>query len=136
VEEETNNQEEKDTIASVYLNRVRTGMPLQADPTVKFALKDFALTRIYGEHLNVASPYNTYRNRGLPPGPICTPSKKTINAVLAAPQTAYIYFVANKKLNGTHVFSNTYAEHMLKAKEYQEAYKVWDAERKEKAATK
>lgn len=136
VEEETNNQEEKDTIASVYLNRVRTGMPLQADPTVKFALKDFALTRIYGDHLNVQSPYNTYRNRGLPPGPICTPSKKTIDAVLSAPQTSYIYFVANKQLNGTHVFSNTYNEHMVKAREYQDAYKVWDAERKTKAATK
>lgn len=132
VEEESNKLEEKDTIASVYINRIRVGMPLQADPTVKFALKDFALTRIYGDHLDVASPYNTYRNRGLPPGPICTPSKKTIDAVLAAPPTDYIYFVANPALNGTHVFSNSYAEHMLKARAYQQAYKVWLAARNEK----
>lgn len=129
VEEESNKLEEKDTIASVYLNRVKIGMPLQADPTVKFALKDFALTRIYGEHLNVASPYNTYRNRGLPPGPICTPSRKTIDEVLAAPQTNYLYFVANPALNGTHVFSSSYAEHMTKAKQYQQAYKEWAAAR-------
>jgi UPF0755 protein len=134
VEEETNNSEEKDTIASVYLNRVAKGMPLQADPTVKFALKNFTLTRIYGEHLNTVSPYNTYRNRGLPPGPICTPSKKTIDAVLAAPQTSYIYFVANKQLNGTHSFSTTYAEHMVKAREYQAAYRQWAAARQQKQA--
>jgi UPF0755 protein len=134
VEEETNNNEEKDTIASVYLNRVAKGMPLQADPTVKFALKNFSLTRIYGEHLNTVSPYNTYRNRGLPPGPICTPSKKTIDAVLAAPQTGFVYFVANKQLNGTHSFSTTYAEHMVKAREYQEAYRQWAAARQQKRA--
>jgi UPF0755 protein len=134
VEEETNNNEEKDTIASVYLNRIAQGMPLQADPTVKFALKDFSLTRIYGEHLNTVSPYNTYRNRGLPPGPICTPSKKTIDAVLDAPQTTYIYFVANKQLNGTHSFSTTYAEHRVKAREYQEAYRQWAAARQQKQA--
>ena len=129
VEEESNKLEEKDTIASVYLNRIRIGMPLQADPTVKFALKDFALTRIYGEHLNVVSPYNTYRNRGLPPGPICTPSRKTIDEVLSAPQTSYLYFVANPALNGTHVFSSNYAEHMTKARQYQQAYKEWAAAR-------
>lgn len=135
VEEESNKLEEKDTIASVYLNRVRIGMPLQADPTVKFALKDFALTRIYGEHLNVASPYNTYRNPGLPPGPICTPSRKTIDEVLAAPKTDYIYFVANPALNGTHVFSSSYAEHQRKARAYQQAYKEWAAARQSKAST-
>lgn len=133
VEEESNKLEEKDTIASVYLNRLRIGMPLQADPTVKFALKDFGLTRIYGEHLNAASPYNTYRNRGLPPGPICTPSRKTIDEVLNAPKTDYLYFVANPALNGTHVFSSTYAEHQQKARIYQQAYKQWAAERAAKA---
>lgn len=129
VEEESNKLEEKDTIASVYLNRLRIGMPLQADPTVKFALKDFALTRIYGEHLNAASPYNTYRNRGLPPGPICTPSRKTLDEVLAAPKTDYIYFVAHPDLNGTHSFSSSYAEHQQKARAYQQAYKEWAAKR-------
>ena len=120
VEEETNNNEEKDTIASVYLNRLKKGMPLGADPTIKFSLKDFSIKWIRGEMLQVQSPYNTYRNKGLPPGPICTPSKKTIDAVLAAPKTDYLYFVANSNFNGTHLFSATYAEHLLKAKAYQQ----------------
>ncbi|ANE49380.1 endolytic transglycosylase MltG [Flavisolibacter tropicus] len=121
VEEETNAQAEKGNIASVYLNRIKIGMPLQADPTVKFALKDFSLRRIYEKHTQAESPFNTYRNRGLPPGPICTPSKKTIDAVLNAPTTNYIYFVASPQFNGTHEFSTTYAEHMQKAKAYQQA---------------
>jgi UPF0755 protein len=70
--------------------------------------------------LNVSSPYNTYRNRGLPPGPICTPSVKTIDAVLAAPPTNYLYFVANSNFSGTHLFSATFNEHLAKAKAYQE----------------
>ena len=123
VDEETNAVSEKDTIASVYLNRIKKNMPLQADPTIRFALNDFTIKRIYGEHLNVASPYNTYRNTGLPPGPICTPSKKTIEEVLAAPSTNYLYFVADSSFNGTHQFSNTYAEHMTKARAYQQAFK-------------
>lgn len=121
VEEETNAHAEKGNIASVYLNRIKIGMPLQADPTVKFALKDFGLRRIYQKHLQTESPFNTYRNRGLPPGPICTPSKKTIDAVLNAPETNYIYFVASPQFNGTHEFSASYSEHLKKAKAYQEA---------------
>ncbi|RYY66777.1 MAG: endolytic transglycosylase MltG [Chitinophagaceae bacterium] len=121
VEEETNAQAEKGNVASVYLNRVAKGMPLQADPTIKFALNDFTLKRIYEKHLFVESPYNTYRNRGLPPGPICTPSRKTLDAVLDAPQTTYLYFVASPAFDGTHVFSTTYEEHLQKAKAYQEA---------------
>jgi len=120
VEEETNKNEEKDTIASVYLNRMSKGMPLGADPTIKYALKDFSIKWIHGEMLNVSSPYNTYRNRGLPPGPICTPSVKTIDAVLAAPPTNYLYFVANSNFSGTHLFSATFNEHLAKAKAYQE----------------
>ena len=119
IEEETTNNKEKDTIASVYLNRLRRGMPLQADPTLKFAVRDFSLKRIAGEILNVASPYNTYRNKGLPPGPICTPSKVTIDAVLNAAQTNYLYFVANSRLNG-HLFSTTFEEHLKKARGYWE----------------
>ena len=121
IEEETRNNEEKDTIASVYLNRVKTGMPLQADPTVKFALKDFSLKRIYEKYTQVESPYNTYRNKGLPPGPICTPTRSTIDAVLAAPATNYLYFVASSDFRQAHRFSTTYAEHLVKAREYQEA---------------
>lgn len=119
VEEETNNQKEKDTIASVYLNRIRKGMPLQADPTVKYALRDFSIKWIRGAMLDVQSPYNTYRNRGLPPGPICTPSKNTIDEVLNAASTDYLYFVANSAFDGSHVFSKTYDEHLIKAKAYQ-----------------
>jgi UPF0755 protein len=96
-------------------------LPLQADPTVKFALKDFSLTRIYQKHTQVQSPYNTYVVKGLPPGPICTPSRKTIDAVLDAPQTKYEYFVASPKFDGTHEFSETYEEHLVKAKLYQQA---------------
>jgi UPF0755 protein len=121
VEEETNYDPEKGNISSVYLNRVRKGMPLQADPTVKFALKDFSLKRIYQKHTQVQSPYNTYVVKGFPPGPICTPSRKTIDAVLDAPQTEYYYFVASPEFNGTHDFSVNYDEHLKKAKLYQEA---------------
>jgi UPF0755 protein len=132
VEEETNASAEKGNIASVYINRINKGMPLQADPTVKFALRDFGLKRIYEKHLAVESPYNTYRNLGLPPGPICTPTKATIDAVLNAPKTNYLYFVASSNFNGTHVFSATYEEHLKKAKEYQEALNQLELERKSK----
>lgn len=121
VEEETNHGPEKGNIASVYLNRIKKGMPLQADPTVKFALKDFSLKRIYQKHTQFQSPYNTYVVQGIPPGPICTPSRKTIDAVLDAPQTEYYYFVASAKFDGTHDFSANYDEHLKKARLYQEA---------------
>lgn len=121
VEEETNAPQEKGTIASVYLNRMAKGMRLGADPTVKFALKDFSLKRIYYKHLAVESSYNTYRVAGLPPGPICTPSTATIDAVLNAPATNYLYFVASSQFNGTHNFAATYEEHLKLAKEYQQA---------------
>jgi UPF0755 protein len=97
-------------------------MPLQADPTIRFALNDFTIKRVYGDHLKVASSYNTYQNTGLPPGPICTPSKKTIDAVLDSPSTNYLYFVADSSFNGTHSFSVTYTEHMQKARAYQKAF--------------
>jgi UPF0755 protein len=123
IEEETTNHKEKDTIASVYLNRLKKGMPLQADPTLKFAVRNFALKRIAGEILQVASPYNTYQNKGLPPGPICTPSKITIEAVLNPAQTGFLYFVANRKLNG-HLFSESFEEHVQKANAYREQDKA------------
>ena len=124
IEEETTNDKEKDTIASVYLNRLNGSTKLlQADPTVKFAVKDFALKRVAGEILNVESPYNTYRTPGLPPGPICTPSRKTIDAVLNPAKTNYMFFVANTKLNG-HLFSVTFDEHIKKATQYREEDKL------------
>ncbi|MCX6209670.1 MAG: endolytic transglycosylase MltG [Bacteroidetes bacterium] len=121
VEEETNNDAEKGNIASVYINRMNKGMNLAADPTVKFALKDFAIKRVLHEHLNVQSPYNTYKVKGLPPGAICTPSKKTIDAVLAATRTDYLFFCADASFNGTHHFSSNYAEHEQYAKAYHRA---------------
>jgi UPF0755 protein len=121
VEEETNNEAEKGNIASVYINRIDKKMYLGADPTVKFALNDFSLKRVLNVHLQVESPYNTYKNKGLPPGPICTPSIKTIDATLNAPRTNYLFFVANSKLNGTHIFTTNYAEHEQYAKLYRAA---------------
>lgn len=121
VEEETNAENEKGKVASVYINRYKKGMRLQADPTVKFALGDFSLKRIYEKHLAVNSPYNTYRNSGLPPGPICIPSMSTIEAVLKAPETKYLYFVAKSDFSGQHEFSETYEQHLIYAKAFQKA---------------
>lgn len=119
VDEETNYESDKYKIASVYMNRLKKGMPLQACPTIKYAMNDFTITRIYEKYLTNPSPYNTYRVKGLPPGPICTPSPKTIDIVLDAPQTDYIYFVAKSDFSGYHHFSNNYSDHNTKAKEYQ-----------------
>jgi UPF0755 protein len=119
VEEETNQEADKGKIASVYLNRLKIGMNLAADPTIKFALKDFSLKRIYFKHLHYPSPYNTYLNAGLPPGPICTPSSKTIDALLNSPSTSYLFFVAKPDLKGFSNFATTYKEHMRFAKQYQ-----------------
>jgi UPF0755 protein len=121
VEEETNKEADKGKIASVYQNRIETGMKLEADPTVKFAMKDFGLKRILLEHLKYPSPYNTYQNLGLPPGPICTPSSKTIDAVLNAPQTNYIFFVAKPTFDGYSNFAATYTEHLQYANAYRKA---------------
>lgn len=120
VDEETLKKDDKSNMASVYLNRIRIGMPLQADPTVKFAMKDFALKRIMATHLKTVSPYNTYLNRGLPPGPICTPSAETIDAVLNAPKTDYLYFVASSNFDGSSVFTTNLADHLKYAKLYQQ----------------
>lgn len=121
VEEETNYGPEKPLIASVYINRLERGMPLQADPTVKYAVGDFTLRRILNKHLEVESPFNTYLHTGLPPAPICLPSKATIDAVLNAPESNYLYFCASEKLNGTHRFATTLAEHNRNAARYHAA---------------
>ena len=133
VEEETNYDSDKRLIASVYQNRLKKNMPLQACPTIKFAMQDFGLTRIYEKYLSNPSPYNTYNHRGLPPGPICTPSPKTIDLVLDAPTTNYLYFVAKADFSGYHHFSSTYEEHNQYAKEYQ---KQLDIYQQKKAANK
>lgn len=119
VEEECNYDSDKSLIASVYQNRLHKNMRLQACPTIKFAMQDFTITRIYEKYLTNPSPYNTYRNTGLPPGPICTPSPTTIDLVLNAPKTDYLYFVAKADFSGYHHFSATFEEHSKFAKEYQ-----------------
>jgi peptidoglycan lytic transglycosylase G len=130
IEEETNLKDDKGNIASVYINRISKGMPLQADPTIKFAMKDFGLKRIYEKYLTVKSAYNTYSNKGLPPGPICIPSVETLNAVINAPETDYIYFVASSDLNGSSVFTSNYTEHEKYARLYQQALNKQDSIRK------
>ncbi len=121
IEEETNKAEDKPLIASVYMNRIAKGQKLEADPTIKFAMKNFALKRILYVHLKYESPYNTYIHSGLPPGPICTPSSKTIDAVLDAPNTTYMFFVAKPDLKGYSNFASTYSEHQIFAKQYHDA---------------
>lgn len=130
VEEETNFDSDKYKIASVYLNRLKIGMPLQACPTIKYAMQDFTITRVYEKYLSNPSPYNTYRRKGLPPGPICTPSPKTIDIILEAPATDYIFFVAKSDFSGYHHFSNNYAEHNQYAKEYQKQLDIYMANKK------
>jgi UPF0755 protein len=120
VDEETNYTSDKSLIASVYQNRLKKNMLLQACPTIKFAMQDFTITRIYEKYLSTPSLYNTYKNKGLPPGPICTPNPKTIDLVLNAPKTDYLYFVAKADFSGYHHFSATYEEHNKFAKEYQQ----------------
>ena len=96
-------------------------MPLQADPTVKFAMKRFDLRRILNEHLKTESPYNTYRHAGLPPGPIKVASLKGIDAVLNYVPSDYLYMCAKEDFSGTHNFAHTYSEHLANARRYQQA---------------
>ena len=121
VEEETNNRAERPTVARLYLNRLNRGMLLQADPTVKWAVGDFSLRRITGKHLGVDSPYNTYKYKGLPPGPIRMSERATLEAVLSAPKHDYIYMCAKEDFSGTHNFASDFATHQRNASRYQSA---------------
>ena len=121
IDEETANNDEKPMIAGMYLNRLREHMPLQADPTVKFAMKNFGLKRIYHDMLFFDSPYNTYRNEGLPPGPIKIASVKGIDAVLNHVVHDYLYMCAKEDFSGTHNFAVTYQEHLKNAARYAKA---------------
>ncbi len=118
IDDEVRMSDEKPRIAGVYLNRLRIGMPLQACPTIKFALNDFTIRRVLDEHLKVESPYNTYRYRGLPPGPVRCPSKISLDAVLNAEKHDFLYFAAKADFSGYHHFSRTLAEHNRYASEY------------------
>jgi len=121
VDEETYKDDEMDEIAGVYINRLRKRMPLQADPTIKFALGDFGIKRIIKKQLEIDSPYNTYKNYGLPPGPISIPSIAAIDAVLNYKQHEYLYMCANADFSGYHVFSKTLEQHNVNARAYQRA---------------
>lgn len=121
IDEETSNNQEKPMIAGMYMNRLKEGMPLQADPTVKFALGDFSIRRIYQNMLRVESPYNTYMNTGLPPGPIKIASVKGIDAVLNRASHDFLYMCAKEDFSGTHRFARTYKEHKDNAARYAKA---------------
>ena len=121
VEQETIKDDEKPVVAGVYLNRLKKGMPLEADPTLKYALGDFSIQRILNKDKLVNSPYNTYLNAGLPPGPICMPSVSSILAVLNYKHHNYIFFCAKDDLSGYHNFARTLDQHMQNARAYQHA---------------
>lgn len=121
VEEESNNAGDQRKIASVYLNRLRIRMPLQACPTVKYAIGDFTIRRVTNADAQVQSPYNTYLHQGLPPGPIRITSKRVIDAVLNADDTDYLYFCARPDGSGLHDFARTLAQHQRNANKYHKA---------------
>lgn len=121
VDEETANNAEKPLVAGLYINRLKRGMLLQADPTVKFSLQDFGLRRILFKHLETDSPYNTYKHAGLPPGPIRIASVAGINSVLNYSRHDYIYMCAKEDFSGTHNFASNLSEHNRNARRYQQA---------------
>lgn len=121
VDEETANNAEKPAIAGMYINRLKANMPLQADPTIKFAWQRFDIRRIRHGLLDIQSPYNTYRNTGLPPGPIRIASVKGIDAVLNYTHHDFLYMCAKEDFSGTHNFARTYGEHLKNAAKYSEA---------------
>lgn len=121
VEQETAKNDEKPRVAGVYLNRLKSNMALQADPTLIFAAGDFSIRRVLNHHKEIESPYNTYKYTGLPPGPICIPSITTIDAVLNAEQHNYIFFCAKEDFSGYHNFAVSYNDHLINARKYQAA---------------
>lgn len=118
VEEETAAPDEYPIVAGLYLNRLKAGIPLQADPTVKFAVGDFTLQRILFEHLEIDSPYNTYKYAGLPPGPLRVPTIRGLEAVLNYTHHRYLYMCAKEDFSGRHNFAVTLAEHNRNANRY------------------
>jgi UPF0755 protein len=121
VEQESSKNDEKPTVAGVYINRLNVNMALEADPTLIFAAGDFSIRRVLNIHKEIDSPYNTYKYKGLPPGPICVPSPSSIDAVLNYKRHDYIYFCAKETLDGYHNFAVSYKEHLANAKRYQAA---------------
>lgn len=121
VEEETNKNDEKQRVAGVYFNRLKKNWNLEADPTCKYAAGDFTITRVLKIHTEIDNPYNTYMYGGLPPGPICTPSTSTIDAVLNLEEHDYMFFCAKSDFSGYHAFAKTLSEHNQNAQEYHQA---------------
>ncbi len=113
--------DEKPVIAGLYLNRLKSGMPLQSDPTLIYSIGDFSITRVLNSDKNIDSPYNTYRHSGLPPGPICLPEISSIDAVLNYQKSNYLYMCAMEDFSGRHHFSETIQQHAIYAKRYREA---------------
>ena len=121
VNQESNMTNDKPIIAGVYINRINKGMPLEADPTLKFAIGDFSIKRILNVDKQIESPYNTYKYAGLPPGPICIPDHADIDAVLNYQKHNYLYFCAREDFSGYSNFAATYEEHLVNANKYQAA---------------
>lgn len=121
VEEESIKKDELRRIAGVYINRIKSGMPLQADPTIKFALQNFEKRRITRSDLQFDSPYNTYINAGLPPGPIRIPSPHVVDAVLNYEKHQYLFFCAKEDFSGYHHFAKTNFQHSINAAKYHAA---------------
>jgi UPF0755 protein len=124
VQAESIQRDETPVIAGLYLNRLKKGMPLQADPTLVFAVGDFTLKRVLNEHKEIASPYNTYLHTGLPPGPINMPEMRSINGVLNYTESDYIYMCAKEDFSGRHNFTGSYKQHLINAKKYQDALTI------------
>lgn len=121
VQAESQKSDERPRIAGVYLNRLRLNMPLQADPTLVFALGDFSLKRVLNIHKETESPYNTYKYAGLPPGPINLPDINSLEAVLNAEDHKFLYFCAKEDFSGYHSFATSLAQHNANARRYQAA---------------
>ena len=122
VEKEQNiKRDERPEIAGLYLNRIKKKMKLESDPTLIFALGDFTIKRVLNKDKKVDSPFNTYKHKGLPPGPICIPSINSIDAVLNASNHKYIFMCAKEDFSGYHNFAKTYAKHLINARKYQNA---------------
>jgi len=121
IEEETTKNDEKRTVAGVYINRINKGIRLQADPTLRFAYGNFEIKRILNKHKEIDSPYNTYKNAGIPPGPICIPSISSIDAVLNYEHHSYLYFCAKDDFSGYHAFAKTLKQHNQNAQKYHQA---------------
>lgn len=124
VQAESVRKDEAPIIASLYINRLKKGMALQADPTLVFAVGDFTLKRVLNEHKEIDSPYNTYMHTGLPPGPINMPEIHSLDAVLNHTETNYLYMCAKEDFSGRHNFTASYREHLNNASKYQRALTI------------